>query len=128
MSSLEHLMINYSQHMMLLVEPNGLRIIIANRVVEKMLGYSEQELLAMAITNIESSLQDVFYWEDVRNGQYVDIETQDGLYQCADGSMLMVTKSVKVVHHQGRPLILIQARDVQKEHKAEDALAQILGS
>ena len=126
MSSLEHLMINYSQHMMLLVEPNELRIIIANRVVEKMLGYSEQELLAMAITNIESSLQDVFYWEDVRNGQYVDIETQDGLYQCADGSMLMVTKSVKVVHHEGSPLILIQARDVQKEHKAEDALAQIL--
>jgi PAS domain S-box-containing protein len=56
----------------------------------------------------------------------VDIETQDGLYQCADGSMLMVTKSVKVVHHEGSPLILIQARDVQKEHKAEDALAQIL--
>ncbi|WP_026604361.1 ATP-binding protein [Methylomonas sp. 11b] len=126
MSSLEHLMIDYSQHMMLLVEPGELRIIIANKMVEKMLGYSEAELLAMAITNIESSLQDVFYWEDVRNGQYQDIETQDGLYQCADGSMLTVTKSVKVIHHEGRPLILIQARDVQNEHKAEDALAQIL--
>ncbi|WP_020482171.1 ATP-binding protein [Methylomonas sp. MK1] len=126
MSSLEHLMIDCSQHMMLLVEPSELRIIIANKMVEKMLGYSEAELLAMAITNIESSLQDVFYWEDVRNGQYQDIETQDGLYQCADGSMLTVTKSVKVIHHEGRPLILIQARDVQNEHKAEDALAQIL--
>ncbi|OAH99993.1 histidine kinase [Methylomonas methanica] len=126
MSSLEHLMIDYSQHMMLLVEPGELRIIIANKVVEKMLGYSEQELLTMAITNIESSLQDVFYWEDVRNGQYFDIETQDGLYQCADGSMLMVTKSVKVIQHEGSPLILIQATDVQNEHKAEDALAQIL--
>ncbi|MDT4291261.1 ATP-binding protein [Methylomonas sp. MO1] len=126
MSSLEHLMIDYSQHMMLLVEPGELRIIIANKMVEKMLGYSEAELLAMAITNIESSLQDVFYWEDVRNGQYQDIDTQDGLYQCADGSMLTVTKSVKVIHHEGRPLILIQARDVQNEHKAEDALAQIL--
>ena len=126
MRCLEHLMIDYSQNMMLLVEPSELRIIIANRVVEKMLGYSEEELLAMAITNIESSLQDVFYWEDVRNGQYFDIETQDGLYQCADGSMLMVTKSVKVIHHEGSPLILIQARDVQNEHKAEDALSQIL--
>jgi len=126
MSCLERLMIDYSQNMMLLVEPSELRIIIANRVVEKMLGYSGEELLAMAITNIESSLQDVFYWEDVRNGQYLDIETQDGLYQCADGSMLTVTKSVKVIHHEGSPLILIQARDVQNEHKAEDALAQIL--
>jgi two-component system, NtrC family, sensor kinase len=126
MTSLEHLMIDYSQNMMLLVELSELRIIIANKVVEKMLGYSEEELLAMAITNIESSLQDVFYWEDVRNGQYLDIETQDGLYQCADGSMLMVTKSVKVIHHEGSPLILIQARDIQNEHKAEDALAQTL--
>jgi PAS domain S-box-containing protein len=126
MTSLEHLMIDYSQNMMLLVEPSELRIIIANKVVEKMLGYSEEELLAMVITNIESSLQDVFYWEDIRNGQYLDIETQDGLYQCADGSMLMVTKSVKVIHHDGSPLILIQASDVQNEHKAEDALAQIL--
>ncbi|MDD2759228.1 MAG: ATP-binding protein [Methylomonas sp.] len=126
MSSLEHLMIDYSQHMMLLVEPSELRIIVANRVVEEMLGYSEQELLAMAITNIESSLQDVFYWEDVRNGQYLDIETQEGLYQCADGSLLTVTKSVKVIEHEGSPLILIQARDVQNEHKAEDALAQTL--
>ncbi|PPD29616.1 MAG: histidine kinase [Methylomonas sp.] len=126
MSCLEHLMIDYSQNMMLLVELSELRIIIANKVVEKMLGYSEEELLAMAITNIESSLQDVFYWEDVRNGQYLDIETQDGLYQCADGSMLMVTKSVKVIHHEGSPLILIQARDIQNEHKAEDALAQTL--
>ncbi len=126
MTCLEHLMIDYSQNMMLLVEPTELRIIVANKVVEKMLGYSEQDLLAMAITNIESSLQDVFYWEDVRNGQYLDIETQDGLYQCADGSMLMVTKSVKVIQHEGSPLILIQATDVQNEHKAEDALAQIL--
>ncbi|OAI18166.1 MULTISPECIES: ATP-binding protein [Methylomonas] len=126
MSSLEHLMIDYCQHMMLLVEPGELRIIVANKMAEKMLGYSELDLLAMAITNIESSLQDVFYWEDVRNGQYQDIETQDGLYQCADGSLLTVTKSVKIIHHEGRPLILIQARDVQNEHKAEDALAQLL--
>ncbi|WP_446811505.1 ATP-binding protein [Methylomonas sp. 2BW1-5-20] len=126
MTCLEHLMMDYSQNMMLLVEPTELRIIVVNKVVEKMLGYSEEALLTMAITNIESSLQDVFYWEDVRNGQYLDIETQDGLYQCADGSLLTVTKSVKVIHHEGNPLILIQARDVQNEHKAEDALAQIL--
>lgn len=126
MNCLEHLMIDHSWNMMLLVEPSELRIIVANKVAEKMLGYSEEELLAMAITDIESSLQDVFYWEDVRNGQYLDIETQDGLYQCADGSMLTVTKSVKVIEHEGSSLLLVQARDIQNEHKAEDALAQIL--
>ena len=93
MSSLEQLMLNYSPYMMLLVEPGHLRILVANRVVEQTLGYASEELAAMTITDIESSLQDVFYWEEVRNGQYQDIDGQEGLYLCADGSLLTVTKS-----------------------------------
>ncbi len=126
MSSLEHLMLDHSAHMMLLVEPAHLRIIIANRVAEQLLGYSGEELIGMTITNIESSLQDVFYWEDVHNGQYLDIESQEGLYRCADSSMLTVTKSIRVIHHDGSPLLLVQAKDTQNERKAEDALAQTL--
>jgi PAS domain S-box-containing protein len=126
MSSLEHLMLDHCPQMMLLVEPGQLRIIIANQRAEQMLGYSGEKLLAMAITDIESSLQDVFYWEDVRSGQYLDIEAQDGLYRCADGSMLLVTKSIRVIPHDGAPLLLVQAKDAQNERKAEDALAKTL--
>jgi len=84
---------------MLLVEPATLQIITANQVARQTLGFSEAEMLAMPITDIESSLQDVFYWEEVRNGQYLEIEGQEGLYHCADASMLTVTKSIRVVHH-----------------------------
>jgi len=109
-----------------LVEPTQLQIVMANQEACQTLGYTEETLRAMTITDIESSLQDVFYWEDVRNGQYLDIDGQEGLYQCADGSMLTVIKSVRVVDHQGSPLLLVQARDVQKDRQAEDALEQTL--
>jgi two-component system NtrC family sensor kinase len=126
MSSLERLMLDHSPHMMLLVEPGDLRIVIANRAAQQTLGYSEQALLAMTITGIESSLQDVFYWEDVSNGHYLDIEAQEGLYQCADDAMLTVTKSIRVVQHDGAPLLLVQARDIQNEREVEDTLAHTL--
>ena len=70
--SMERLMLDHSPSMMLLVEPTQLRIVMANRGASQTLGYPEEALLAMTITDIESSLQDVFYWEDVRNGQYHD--------------------------------------------------------
>ena len=75
MSSLAQLMLDHSPHLMLLVEPGDLRILKANRVAWQTLGFSEETLLATAITDIESALQDVFYWEDVRNGQYLDIDS-----------------------------------------------------
>jgi PAS domain S-box-containing protein len=100
MMSLERLMLDHSPSMMLLVEPTQLQIVMANQGACQTLGYPEEALLGMTITNIESSLQDVFYWEDVRNGQYLDINGQEGLYQCADASLLTVIKSVRVVDHQ----------------------------
>jgi len=126
MNSLAQLMVDNSPHMMLLVEPVDLRIVAANRVTAQTLGYPADALLAMTITDIESSLQDVFYWEDVRSGQYLDIEGQEGFYHCADASMLTVMKSVRVVDHEGVRLLLVQARDIENERKVEDALEQTL--
>ncbi|HJV92825.1 MAG TPA: ATP-binding protein [Azonexus sp.] len=126
MSSLERLMLDHSPSMMLLVEPQDLRIVMANRGACQTLGYTEEALRAMTITEIESSLQDVFYWEEVRNGQYLDIDSQEGLYQCADASLLTVTKSIRVVDHEGAPLLLVQARDTDNERQVEDALEQTL--
>ncbi len=126
MKNLERLLLDHSQNMMMLVDPSTLRIELANRVVEQTLGYAEGTLTSRTITDIESSLQDVFYWEDVRNGQYLEIEAQEGLYLRADGALLTVMKSVRVVHHERRPLLLVQARDIQHERRIADDLEQTM--
>ena len=87
MSSLERLVLDNSEQMILLVDPESLQIVMVNRTAQQNLGYSEEELLAKTILDVESALQDVFYWEEVRGGQYSNIESQEGLYLCADGSM-----------------------------------------
>lgn len=126
MKNLHQVMLDHSPNMMMLVEPSDLRIVLVNRVAAQVLGYPEDQLLGMHITDIESSLQDVFYWEDVRSGVYVTIDAQRGEYQCADASLLAVTKSVCVIDYEAEPLLLVQARDARREQQFEDALEQTL--
>jgi len=124
--SLHQLMVDHSQDMAMLVDPADLRILVASRMVEQVLGYSREQLQGMVITDIESSLQDVFYWEDVRAGQYLDVEAQEGEYLCADASLLTVMKSVRVIDDAGRPLLLVRARDRRHERQVEALLEQTL--
>ncbi|MDD5248929.1 MAG: response regulator [Rhodocyclaceae bacterium] len=124
--SLERLVLDHSEQMLLLVEPGDLQIVLANRAAWETLGFAEAELAGKAITDVESSLQDVFYWEDVRNGQYQEIDLQEGLYMCADGSLVPVTKSIRVVRHEDRPLLLVRAKDIRAERRIEDDLAQTM--
>ena len=124
MSGLERLVLDHTEQMIMLVEPETLRIVTANRVALSNLGYTEKELLEKTILDVESALQDVFYWEDVRNGQCLNIELQEGLYLCADGSMHAATKSVKVVEQDGKRWMLVQALENRNEHRVEDDLAR----
>ena len=124
--NLHQLMVDHSPHMVMLVDPADLRILVANRMVEQMLGYGAAQLRDMVITDIESSLQDVFYWEDVRSGQYLGFEAQEGEYLCADASMLTVMKSVRVIQDGDRPLLLVRAQDCRHERQVEALLEQTL--
>jgi PAS domain S-box-containing protein len=124
--NLLQMMLDHSPYMMVMVDPADLRILLANRTVEQVLGYSGAQLREMLITDIESSLQDLFYWEDVRNGQYLDVEAQEGEYLRADASLLTVMKSVRVIRDGERPLLLVRARDRRHERQVEDLLEQTL--
>ena len=77
MNGIERLLLDHTEQMILLVEPESLRIVLANRVALYSLGYTESELLEKTILDVESALQDVFYWEDVRNGLCANIKSQE---------------------------------------------------
>jgi two-component system NtrC family sensor kinase len=126
MNALARLMLDNSPEMALLVDPATLQIMMANASVVKTLGYSLAQLQGLAITEIESALQDVFYWDDVRTGQYLEVQSQEGQYRCAQGELLTVSKSIRLLDHEGAPLLLVQAVQTRNERKAEDALAQTL--
>ena len=126
MSDLTRLMLDNTPEMLMLVNPINLQIVMANAPVVKTLGYSLEQLLGLEITAVESALPDVFFWEDVRNGQYLDVRHQEGIYRCAQGELLTVTKSIRLLSHDGAPLLLLHAVLTRSERKAEDALAHTL--
>ncbi len=126
MNDLAQQILDSSPHMTFMVDPDCLRVIASNRIAEQMLGYTREQLLAMDITDIESALQDVFYWEEVRNGHYQRVDSLEGEYRCADGSLLEVGKSVRVLQLEGKPLLLVLARDIRHVRHTEDALEQTL--
>ena len=126
MTDLARLMLDHSPDMLLLVDPATLQIVMASAPVARTLGYSPEQLQGLAITEIESALQDVFYWEDVRSGQYLEVQNQEGQYRCADGELLTVSKSVQLLAHEGMPLLLVHAVLTLNELKAQDALAHTL--
>ena len=121
--SLERLLLDHAEQMILLVEPESLSIVFANRVAEQDLGYADGDLLQKSILDVESSLQDVFFWEEVRGGQFSNVDAQEGLYMCADGSMRTVTKSIRLVEWGSRRWLLVQAREMHDELRIEDDLA-----
>lgn len=126
MTDLARLMLDHSPDMLLLVDLATLQIVMTSAPVARTLGYTPEQLQGLAITEIESALQDVFYWEDVRSGQYLEVQNQEGQYRCADGELLTVSKSVQLLAHEGMPLLLVHAVLTQSERKAQDALAHTL--
>lgn len=126
MSSLEQKMLDFSSVLVLLVEPVGGRIVSANRVASQLLGYAPEKLLSLHILDIESSLQDVFYWEGVFSGQLSEIAWQEGLYRTAGDDLIEVSKSVSLLTHEGADYLLVQARDIRTDRQVEARLEQTL--
>lgn len=126
MSDLTRLMIDHSPQMQMLVSTTNLQILMANAPLLKALGYSLAEIQQLKITEVESALQDVFYWEDVLNGEYLPLQNQEGQYRCQNGNLLTVRKSIQLVDCDGLPLLLLHAVPTETERKAEDILAYTL--
>lgn len=119
------LLLDHSSEILLAVDPATLEIVAANQRAGQMLGYETSELLGRQITEIESTLADVFYWEDVRQGGIGEVEDMEGLYACADGSMLPVVKTARRATAGDRELLLLRVRDERGLKRAEANLAEL---
>jgi PAS domain S-box-containing protein len=123
--STANLLLDMSSEMLLAVAPDTLEIVAANRVAYQLLGYPEGDLIGHPITDLESALADVFYWEEVRQGAAGEVSDVEGLYVCADGSLLPVLKSIRRATQDGRSLLLLRVRDGRSQKSAEDNLAEL---
>lgn len=124
-TSLERALLDQSAEMLLAVDPASLLIVAANQRAADLLGYPDQTLIGHSITDLESALADVFYWEDVRQGALGEVENVEGVYLCADGNMLPVVKSIRRINHDGRDWLALRVRDERGLKGVEDSMAEV---
>lgn len=121
----DRLLLDQSLEMLLAVDPASLTIVAANRRVSELLGYPPDSLIGRSITDLESALADVFYWEEVRQGASGEVENVEGLYVCADGSALPVVKSIRRIVNEGRDWLVLRVRDERGLKGIEDSMALV---
>ncbi|NCP39683.1 MAG: PAS domain S-box protein [Rhodoferax sp.] len=126
MIELARLMLDHCPELMLLVNPENLQIELANASAYSALGYESGKLQGLPITDVETDLKDLFYWQDAQAGQYQQVADQEAQYRRSGGDLMSVRKSVVVITPDDKPMLMISAVPSQQERVAEEALAHTL--
>jgi signal transduction histidine kinase/CheY-like chemotaxis protein len=126
---LAQLLLDASAEMLLAVDPVTLEVVAANQRVSQMLGYETSALVGRLVTEIETALVDVFYWQEVQEGASGEVMDVEGLYTCVDGSLLPVIKSVRRMTLSDasgdRELLVLRASDARDRKCAEATLTEL---
>ena len=121
----DRLLLDQASEVLLAVDPATLLIQGANRRAQALLGYAPEALVGRSITELECALSDLFYWEEVRQGASGEVDNVEGLYACADGTLLPVVKTVRRVRDDAGQWLILRIRDEQELKRAEAGLDQL---
>ena len=81
-------LLDASDELLMLVDARELKVLAANRLAREALGRDEAALAATTITEIETGLQDIFFWSEVAAGQWTPLHEAETVYARADGTTL----------------------------------------
>ncbi len=93
-SRLCQILLDHGNEILLLVDRATLQIHSANAGATRHLGYPRTDLIGRPITDLECSLADVFFWEDVKQGITPEVHDAEASYLRADGELLTATKTI----------------------------------
>ena len=97
-------------------------IVFANKRASKILEYSNEELLAMTVFDIDPQFPPdkwCLHWEEIRQDKSFVIET---CHRTKNGKAFPVEVSVNYMTHNGQEYNCAFARDISERREAEDAI------
>ena len=121
-ASIAQAILEHYEHALLVVDPASLLIVEASPLACQTLGYSREELLQLPISEIEASIQDLFCWDEVSDGQISDLLAVEGQYKHRDGSLLNVEKSLRQMPVGEQCLLLLSFLDASPQQAFSEAL------
>jgi PAS domain S-box-containing protein len=124
--ALESTLLHHARGILLLVDASSLAICEVSESTLQLLGYSREQLLGRPITDIECSLADVFFWEEVRCGGSGEARGAEASYLCANDDILPAAKTVSRVAGEDRDWLVIHAEPLDARQRTEEELANAL--
>ncbi len=121
----ESLLLDQTREILLLVDPITLVIREVSKPTLQRLGYTRDVMLGRSITDIECALSDLFYWDEVRQGGSPNVTDTECSYLCANGDILLASKTVLRVESDGTSWLMIRAEPLEQRQQAENELASI---
>lgn len=109
-----------------IVDAISLRIRLANRAAEDMLGVARHGFEGQPIVDLAATPEDLFFWEDVAAGLASDIHSET-LLRRADGGTLSVDRRVSRLGVEGCDSVFIVAvRDISEQRRVEGELERLI--
>ncbi|MFH1494687.1 MAG: ATP-binding protein [Pseudomonadota bacterium] len=113
---------DHDHEAIMVVDPRSLRVVEANQQACISLGYEHLELIQLQITDVESSIQDMFFWDSVRAGICSDIDDMESLYRRSNELFIPVEKSLRRIQIKDQDWLLLLFRDISAKKAQEEAL------
>jgi len=113
---------DHEREAILVVDPRSFAIIEANPQACISLGYEYEDLTRLLITDIESSIQDMFYWDGISSGGCFDIDDMESLYRRGDDVFIPVGKSLRRIEVMGQEWLMLQFHNITARKAQEEKL------
>lgn len=124
MNSLAEKLLNACAETVIAVDPESLTIVTANQQAELLLGYPLANLIGRPIADIEVGLQDMYFWEEVRNGSRQECRSVESEYRHHSGSLIAAQKTVRLIEADGHMLFVLSVHDITAAKQLEDETAR----
>lgn len=110
-----------AKNAMLIVSADQLRVNYANSAIHQLLGYNPHELIGEHLADIECALQDLFFWDDLKNNPINDgsrlVESE---WKTKDGKIIPVEKYVTSYTTDEEAFFIINIEDItSRKHTLE---------
>lgn len=122
------ILLDHTREILLLVDPVSLNILEVSKPTLRLLGYRREEIVGRPIADIECSLSDVFFWEEVRQGSLAEVQGTEGAYLCADGQTILASKTISRIDGENggeAGWLIVRAEPLDIRHRTEDELAYV---
>lgn len=119
-------LLNHSNDAIFVVDPPTGRVLDANDTACGMLAYTRAELLNLAVTDFDPTMQDSFRWpEHLKTIQTIGSLTLESRHQRKDGTTLPVEISVRYTLQNQKEYLIAVVRDITERHRAEEDLQRL---